>query len=93
MIFSYNSNHYHSFGSQFTFIQLQIHILKEDEANYAKRIKDAKAAQGREEENPNAIENIFGDVKYKIDGGVNDGVEKVKIDWHDWDQIGSDLRR
>ena len=35
--------------------------------------------------------NDFGDVKYKIDGAA--GIEKVKIDWHDWDQIGADIRR
>ena len=37
--------------------------------------------------------NAIADEKYKIDGAVKSGAEKIKIDWHDWDQIGSDLRR
>jgi len=66
---------------------------KQDEANYAERIKEAKEAQGKEDDNPNPIGNVIADEKYKIDGAVKNGAEKVKIDWHDWDQIGSDLRR
>ena len=48
-----------------------------------------------QDENQNGVDGNNevnnGDIKYKIDGFP--GVERVKIDWHDWDQIGSDLRR
>ena len=71
----------------------QLCALQQDEANYAERIKEAKEAQGKEDDNPNPIGNVIADEKYKIDGAVKNGAEKVKIDWHDWDQIGSDLRR
>ena len=52
---------------------------------------EAKRNKESEDENQNDIGDVIGDIKYKIDGVP--GVEKVKIDWHDWDQIGSDLRR
>ena len=45
-----------------------------------------------EDENKDAADDVIGDVKYKIDGAAG-VIEKVKIDWHDWDQIGSDLKR
>ena len=61
---------------------------QQDEAAYAHRIQEAKDNKGLEEESPNGEGGIIGDIKYKIDG-----VEKVKIDWHDWDRIGEELRR
>jgi hypothetical protein len=66
--------------------------LQEDESIYARRIEQAKLDKDIENENKDAADDVIGDVKYKIDGaeGV---VEKVKIDWHDWDQIGSDVKR
>ena len=62
--------------------------IQQDEAAYAQRIQEAKDKKGLEEESPNGEGGIIGDIKYKIDG-----VEKVKIDWHDWDRIGEELRR
>ena len=48
-----------------------------------------------QDENQNGIDGNNevnnGDIKYKIDGFP--GVERVKIDWHDWDQISAELRR
>ena len=62
--------------------------IQQDEAAYAQRIQEAKDKKGLEEESSNGEGGIIGDIKYKIDG-----VEKVKIDWHDWDRIGEELRR
>ena len=54
--------------------------------------KKVPVSEDVEDENKDAADDVIGDVKYKIDGAAG-VIEKVKIDWHDWDQIGSDLKR
>ena len=69
--------------------------MQKDEEAYAEHIVDAKneVAKATQKENWKGDANAVNDaeIKYKVDDGNE--VEKVKIDWHDWDKIGADLRR